>query len=72
MAWKAKVAAPAAGRADRVVICVLADALERPRRDVSIVAGHGSREKIVSFDGISAEELDARLTSASSGERAFS
>jgi uncharacterized protein len=64
-AWKLKVAAPAAaGRANQAVIRLLADAVDLPRRAVSIVAGHGSREKIVSFEGISADELDARLSSA--------
>ena len=65
-AWKVKVAAPAeAGRANQALIRLLSDAVELPRRAVSIVAGHGSREKIVSFDGISAGDLDARLASAS-------
>ncbi|HEX4519881.1 MAG TPA: DUF167 domain-containing protein [Gaiellaceae bacterium] len=67
-AWKVTVSAPAeAGRANEAVIRLLADTVELPRRDVSIVAGHGSREKVVSFDGISAKELDARLAVSSIG-----
>jgi uncharacterized protein YggU (UPF0235/DUF167 family) len=64
--WKLEVAAPAkAGLANGAVIRLLADAVELLRRAVSIVAGHSSRDTVVSFEGISAGGLDARLACAS-------
>ena len=61
-AWKVAVAAPPeGGRANDAVIRLLAETLDVPRRAVSIVAGHGSREKIVEFEGISAGEAEMRL-----------
>ena len=64
-AWKVRVAAPAeAGRANEAVVRLLADTLELPRRDVSIVAGHTGRDKIVSLAGIGPEEIERRLASA--------
>ena len=63
---KLKVAAPAeAGLANQAVIRLLADAVELLRRVVSIVAGHSSRNTVVSFGGISAGGVDARLACAS-------
>ncbi len=65
-AWKVKVTAPAeAGRANQAVIALLAKTLALPLRDISIAAGHGSRDKLLAFAGISADELDSRLTAAS-------
>jgi uncharacterized protein (TIGR00251 family) len=64
-AWKIKVAAPPEdGRANQAVLGLLADTLRVPRPAVSIVAGLGSRDKIVSCEGLSAEEVEARLASA--------
>ncbi len=69
--WKLRVPAPAeAGRANRAVVRLLADAVGLPQRALSIVAGHGSREKVVSFDAISAAELDAKLASAAPNRKA--
>ena len=70
-AWKVKVTAPAeAGRANEAVIALLAKTLSLPRRDISIAAGFGSRDKLLAFDGISAGELESRLVSATSGQAA--
>lgn len=67
-AWKVRVAArPEAGRANDAVIRLLARTLDLPRRDVSIVAGHTTRDKVVALAGISAAELDRRLTAATPG-----
>jgi uncharacterized protein YggU (UPF0235/DUF167 family) len=43
---------------------LLASTLGLRDRDVSIVSGHGSRDKVVEVDGISSDELEARLSSA--------
>jgi uncharacterized protein YggU (UPF0235/DUF167 family) len=62
---KLKVAEPAeGGRANQAVVRVLTELLALRRGDVSIVAGHGSRDKVVAVEGLSAEELDARLAAA--------
>jgi uncharacterized protein len=55
---------PEDGRANQAVVRLLADVLGLRRRDVSIVAGHGSRDKVVAVDGLTAGELEERLASA--------
>ncbi len=63
--WKVRVAAaPEDGRANDAVIRLLAETLDLRRRDVTIVSGHGARDKIVTLQGISADELAVRLESA--------
>jgi uncharacterized protein len=63
--WKIRVAAqPEKGRANDAVVALVADTLGLARRDVSIVAGLGTRDKVLSLDGISASELDRRLAAA--------
>jgi uncharacterized protein (TIGR00251 family) len=67
-AWKVRVAAPPEdGRANDAVIRLLADALALPRRDISIVSGHGARDKVVSLAGIAPEDAERRLESATAG-----
>jgi len=64
-AWKVRVAAPPEdGRANQAVLGLLAETLRLPRRAISIVAGHGSRDKVVAFDGLSAAEAETLLASA--------
>jgi uncharacterized protein len=61
-AWKVRVAAaPERGRANEAVLDLLAGALDVPRRDMRLVAGHGSRDKIVELDGIAEDEARRRL-----------
>jgi hypothetical protein len=68
-AWKVRVSAPPEdGRANQAVLGLLAEALRLPRRAVSIVAGHGSRDKIVACEGLSADEIEVRLASAAGAE----
>jgi uncharacterized protein (TIGR00251 family) len=57
------VAAPDRGRANRAVVDALADALDVPRRSVTLVGGHTARTKrlSVSTDGASRAELQRRL-----------
>lgn len=64
-AWKVRVVAPPEdGRANQAVLGLLAETLRLPRRAISIVAGHGSRDKVVAFDGLSAAEAETLLASA--------
>ena len=63
--WKIRVAEPPEdGRANQAVVRLLAQLLGLRRRDVSIVAGHGSRDKVVAVEGLSVGELEERLASA--------
>jgi len=63
-----RVAAPAeGGRANDAVVRLLSETLELPRRDVAIVSGHGARDKVVSLAGITPEEVERRLESATNG-----
>jgi uncharacterized protein len=68
-AWKVRVSAPPEdGRANQAVLGLLAETLRLPRKAVSIVAGHGSRDKVVACEGLSADEAETRLSSAVGGE----
>jgi uncharacterized protein len=63
--WKVRVsAAPERGRANDAVLNLLAKTLELPRRSLSIVSGHGSREKVVLMEGIGPAETERRLERA--------
>jgi len=66
-AWKIRVAAaPEDGKANAAVVRLLADTLALRARDVEIVSGHASRDKTVTLSGIDDEEIERRLTQASS------
>jgi uncharacterized protein (TIGR00251 family) len=70
-AWKLRVAVPAeAGRANDAVVRLLAETLSVPRSSVTLVSGHGARDKIVELAGIDPGEIDRRLSSAAGKERA--
>jgi uncharacterized protein (TIGR00251 family) len=63
-AWKLRVrSAPERGRANDEVTALLARILRVPARDVRIVSGHASREKLVELDGLAIEEAERRLSS---------
>ena len=67
--WKVRVAAaPERGRANRAVVALLARTLHVPEGHVTVVSGHGSRDKIVELAGIDARELEGRLASADKEE----
>ena len=60
-ALKVRVMAPAVeGAANASLIRVLADDLGIPRRDIRIVAGAASRQKLVVVEGVEAEVIVAR------------
>lgn len=63
--WKVRVAPPPErGAANGAVVGRLADALSLARREVSLVAGHGSRDKIVELAGLTPAQVESRLASA--------
>jgi uncharacterized protein (TIGR00251 family) len=60
--WKVRVTAPPeGGRANEAVLGLLAERLDLPRRSLSLVSGHGGRDKVVRMAGISQPELERRL-----------
>ena len=62
--WKLRVrSAPDGGRANDEVIALLARTLGLSARDVRIVSGHTSRDKIVELDGLTIEDAERRLSS---------
>lgn len=64
--WKVRVAAPPEdGRANAALCGLLADALALPRSAVSVVSGHGSRDKLVDVAGLDPAETERRLARAS-------
>jgi hypothetical protein len=70
-AWKVRVPAPPeGGRANEAVVRLLADTLSVPRDAVTLVSGHGGRDKIVELMGLGPSEVERRLTSAAPKEQA--
>jgi len=64
-AWKVRVASPPVdGKANEAVLGLLAEALAVPRRSLTLVTGHGSRDKLVELDGLDADEAERRLAGA--------
>lgn len=64
-AWKVRVGAPAErGAVNTALLRLLADAPGLGRRDVTLVSGHGAREKIVELAGLAPAEVERRLASA--------
>jgi uncharacterized protein len=63
--WKVRVTAPPEdGRANDAVLDLLAERLELPRRALSIVSGHTTREKVVRMEGIDRLEGERRMDKA--------
>ena len=54
-------AAPVDGAANDALIKFLAGLLDRPRRDIAIVAGEKSRDKQIRIAGLTAGQLAQRL-----------
>jgi len=58
---RARVGAPAVeGAANNALIRLIADELGVARRDVRIIAGAASRQKLIVVDGVDPEEIVAR------------
>lgn len=55
-------APPVDGAGNEALVAFIADLLDRPRRDVNIVAGQKSRNKRVRVGGLTARELGAKLS----------
>jgi uncharacterized protein YggU (UPF0235/DUF167 family) len=69
LVWKLRVAAaPAGGAANRAVIALLAETLGLARPHVRLVAGGGSRDKVVDIAGLASGEAERRLAAASREE----
>lgn len=67
--WKVRVAAPPErGRANDAVVRLLARTLGLPARSVTLVSGHGGRDKMVELAGIDPAETESRLASAEGKE----
>lgn len=61
-ALKVKIhAPPLEGRANEALIEFLAEALDVPRRTVTLVRGDTSRHKTVRIDGLALDEVKRRL-----------
>src|ERR1700745_161411 len=64
-AWKVRVTeAPDRGRAHDAALRLLAETLALPRTAVTLVSGHGGREKIVELTGVGPALIERRLASA--------
>ena len=67
--WKVRVAAPPeGGRANEAVVRLLAETLSLPRGAVTLVSGHGARDKVVRLDGLDQTQIERRLQSAAEKE----
>ena len=68
--WKVRVAAPPeGGRANEAVVRLLADAVSLPRDAVTLVSGHGARDKIVQLAGLDSTQVERRLSTAAGKDR---
>ncbi|HVS84816.1 MAG TPA: DUF167 domain-containing protein [Gaiellaceae bacterium] len=69
-AWRVRVTEPPErGRANDAVVRLLAEALAVPRSAVTLVSGHGAREKIVELAGLGPGLVARRLESAAATDR---
>jgi uncharacterized protein (TIGR00251 family) len=69
-AWKVRVTeAPERGRANEAVVRLMAETLAVPRSAVTLVSGHGGREKIVELTGLGPGLIERRLASAVATDR---
>ena len=63
--WKARVAAPPeGGRANAALCALVAETLAVPAAAVTVVSGHGARDKVVGVAGIGPAETERRLAQA--------
>lgn len=62
-------APPEGGKANEAVRTLLAGTLGLPRRDVELVAGLTSRDKLVTLVGLPPESVEERMAAAAGGQR---
>jgi uncharacterized protein (TIGR00251 family) len=55
-------AAPVDGAANEALIAFLSELFDRPKRDITLVSGHTSRDKRVAIAGATEVDIAARLT----------
>jgi uncharacterized protein len=68
--WKVRVAAPPEdGRANAAVVRLIAHSASLSRDAVTLVSGHGSRDKIVELSGIDLARVERRLDAAAAREQ---
>ena len=68
--WKVRVAAPPeAGRANEVLLRLLARTLDVPWRDLEVTRGRASRDKVVTLEGLTSDVADEKLAVAAEYER---
>ncbi len=63
-------AAPERGKANRAVIRLLGRCLDIPGSSLEIVAGHGSRDKVLQVQGLDPDQLAAKLREISPKNKA--
>ena len=69
--WKVRVTAPPEdGRANDAVLRLIAHTLSLSRDSVTLVSGHGGRNKVVQLTGIDLARVERRLTAAAAREQA--
>ena len=61
----ALTAPPVEGRANEACVAFLAELLDLPRSSIAIAAGHSSRNKTIRVTGLSAAEVERKLSAAS-------
>jgi uncharacterized protein YggU (UPF0235/DUF167 family) len=61
-------AAPAEGAANEALLRLLADVLGVPKDSVRLVAGARARQKVVEVEGLTVDQLHARLASSGAGQ----
>lgn len=54
-------AAPVDGAANDALVAFLAELFDRPRRDITLVSGHTSRDKRMAIAGVTEADVAARL-----------
>ncbi|MDD5700862.1 MAG: DUF167 domain-containing protein [Dehalococcoidales bacterium] len=68
--WRIKIAAPPdKGKANKELIKFLSEILGVRKNNLDILKGHSSHNKILAFEGISPEEVAARLLGANKSTR---
>ena len=68
--WKVRVTEPPEhGRANDGVLRLLAHVLSVPRDALTLVSGHGGRDKIVELTGVGTALIERRLSSAAAPDR---